>query len=37
MNWIDAFTSEDKPIVALAPMDGYCDSAFRAVCQKVAG
>jgi tRNA-dihydrouridine synthase len=37
MNWIDSFTSENKPIVALAPMDGYCDSAFRAVCQKVAG
>jgi tRNA-dihydrouridine synthase B len=37
MNWIDTFTSENKPIVALAPMDGYCDSAFRAVCQKVAG
>lgn len=37
MNWIDAFTSQNKPIVALAPMDGYCDSAFRAVCQKVSG
>jgi tRNA-dihydrouridine synthase B len=37
MNWIDTFTSQSKPIVALAPMDGYCDSAFRAVCQKVAG
>ncbi len=37
MNWIESFTLENKPIVALAPMDGYCDSAFRAVCQKVAG
>ncbi len=37
MNWIESFTSKNKPIVALAPMDGYCDSAFRAVCQKVAG
>ncbi|MCB9806615.1 tRNA-dihydrouridine synthase family protein [Candidatus Peribacteria bacterium] len=37
MNWIDTFISENKPIVALAPMDGYCDSAFRAICQKVSG
>lgn len=36
MNWIDSFTSENKPIVALAPMDGYCDSAFRAICRTVA-
>lgn len=37
MSWIDDFLQKQKPIVALAPMDGYCDSAFRAVCQKVAG
>lgn len=36
MNWIESFTSENKPIVALAPMDGYCDSAFRATCRTVA-
>ena len=36
MNWIDSFTSKNKPIVALAPMDGYCDSAFRAICRTVA-
>lgn len=36
MNWIESFTSENKPIVALAPMDGYCDSAFRAICRTVA-
>ncbi len=36
MNWIENYTSEKKPIVALAPMDGYCDSAFRAICRKVA-
>lgn len=36
MNWIKNFTSHDKPIVALAPMDGYCDSAFRAICHTVA-
>lgn len=36
MNWIENFTSHDKPIVALAPMDGYCDSAFRAICHTVA-
>jgi len=23
-----------KPIIALAPMDGYTDSAFRRICQK---
>lgn len=37
MNWIQSFTSKNKPIVALAPMDGYCDSAFRAICQEVSG
>ncbi len=36
MNWIESFASENKPIVALAPMDGYCDSAFRAICRRVA-
>lgn len=36
MNWIDSFTSQHKPIVALAPMDGYCDSAFRSICRTVA-
>lgn len=36
MSWIDSFTSQDKPIIALAPMDGYCDSAFRAICRTVA-
>jgi tRNA-dihydrouridine synthase B len=36
MNWIDSLQSEGKPIVALAPMDGYCDSAFRATCKFVA-
>ena len=36
MNWISDFTSKNKPIVALAPMDGYCDSAFRAICHTVA-
>lgn len=37
MNWIDNFLQKQKPIVALAPMDGYCDSAFRAICQEVSG
>jgi tRNA-dihydrouridine synthase B len=36
MSWITNFTSQNKPIVALAPMDGYCDSAFRIICKKVA-
>lgn len=36
MSWITDLTSQKKPIVALAPMDGYCDSAFRAICKKVA-
>lgn len=36
MSWIDDFIQKQKPIVALAPMDGYCDSAFRAICRKVA-
>ena len=36
MSWITDYTSQNKPIVALAPMDGYCDSAFRAICKKVA-
>lgn len=36
MSWIENFTSANKPIVALAPMDGYCDSAFRATCLAVA-
>jgi tRNA-dihydrouridine synthase len=36
MSWITDFTSQNKPIIALAPMDGYCDSAFRAICKKVA-
>lgn len=36
MSWITDFTSQNKPLVALAPMDGYCDSAFRAVCRSVA-
>ncbi len=36
MSWISDFTSQNKPIVALAPMDGYCDSAFRATCKFVA-
>lgn len=36
MSWITDFTSNNKPIVALAPMDGYCDSAFRAICRRVA-
>ncbi len=36
MSWITDITSRDRPIVALAPMDGYCDSAFRAICKKVA-
>lgn len=37
MSWIDDFIKKQKPIVALAPMDGYCDSAFRAICQEVSG
>lgn len=37
MSWIDDFLKKQKPIVALAPMDGYCDSAFRAICQEVSG
>lgn len=36
MSWITDFTSKNLPIVALAPMDGYCDSAFRAICRTVA-
>lgn len=36
MPWIEQFTSQNNPIVALAPMDGYCDSAFRTICKKVA-
>lgn len=36
MSWIDDFLKKQKPIVALAPMDGYCDSAFRATCKFVA-
>lgn len=36
VSWITKYTSQTKPIVALAPMDGYCDSAFRSICKKVA-
>jgi len=36
MSWITDSISQNKPILALAPMDGYCDSAFRAICKKVA-
>lgn len=36
MSWIDDFTKKQKAIVALAPMDGYCDSAFRSICRTVA-
>ena len=30
-NWID----QSRPIVALSPMDGYTDSAFRRVCKSI--
>lgn len=36
MTWITDFTDKNSPIVALAPMDGYCDSAFRSICHLVA-
>lgn len=36
MSWITDITQTREPIVALAPMDGYCDSAFRAICRRVA-
>ena len=34
-NW-KTFSEKNDTIVALAPMDGYCDSAFRSVVKKVA-
>lgn len=30
-----AWTRQSSPILALAPMDGYTDSAFRRICKKV--
>jgi len=32
----DFWKNIDKPIVALAPMDGYTDSAYRQVIKKIA-